>query len=113
MVLVGLARKNAVLIIEFVRELEIQGRGTMEMVLETCRLCLCPVVMTSVAFIIGTISLILGHDTGTEVCGITGIMMFSRMLGVTLFSLFLTSVLYMTLRKLVTHRKPVQEDLPA
>ena len=112
-VLMGLACKNAILIVEFARELEIQGKGIMEAALEACRLRLRPIVMTSIAFIAGTIPLILGHGAGAEVRGVTGITVFSGMLGVTLFGLFLTPVFYVTLRKLVTRRKPVQEDLPA
>jgi multidrug efflux pump len=60
-VLMGLACKNAILIVEFARELEIQGKGIMEAALEACRLRLRPIVMTSIAFIAGTIPLILGH----------------------------------------------------
>ncbi|HBW9857770.1 TPA: multidrug efflux RND transporter permease subunit OqxB [Klebsiella pneumoniae] len=112
-VLMGLACKNAILIVEFARELEMQGKGIMEAALEACRLRLRPIVMTSIAFIAGTIPLILGHGAGAEVRGVTGITVFSGMLGVTLFGLFLTPVFYVTLRKLVTRRKPVQEDLPA
>lgn len=85
----------------------------MEAALEACRLRLRPIVMTSIAFIARTIPLILGHGAGAEVRGVTRITVFSRMLGVTLFGLFLTPVFYVTLRKLVTRRKPVQEDLPA
>ena len=110
---IGLSAKNAILIVEFARELEIQGKGIMEAALEACRLRLRPIVMTSIAFIAGTIPLILGHGAGAEVRGVTGITVFSGMLGVTLFGLFLTPVFYVTLRKLVTRRKPVQEDLPA
>ncbi len=66
-VLMGLACKNAILIVEFARELEIQGKGIMEAALEACRLRLRPIVMTSIAFIAGTIPLILGHGAGAEV----------------------------------------------
>ncbi|STR39555.1 RND multidrug efflux transporter, Acriflavin resistance protein [Klebsiella michiganensis] len=68
----GLACKNAILIVEFARELEIQGKGIMEAALEACRLRLRPIVMTSIAFIAGTIPLILGHGAGAEVRGVTG-----------------------------------------
>ncbi len=111
-VLMGLACKNAILIVEFARELEIQGKGIMEAALEACRLRLRPIVMTSIAFIAGTIPLILGHGAGAEVRGVTGITVFSGMLGVTLFGLFLTPVFYVTLRKLVTRGKPTLETLP-
>ncbi|MDV5488808.1 multidrug efflux RND transporter permease subunit OqxB [Enterobacter hormaechei] len=112
-VLMGLACKNAILIVEFARELEIQGKGIMEAALEACRLRLRPIVMTSIAFIAGTIPLILGHGAGAEVRGVTGITVFSGMLGVTLFGLFLTPVFYVTLRKFVTRGKAEREVLPA
>ncbi|EPN9889360.1 multidrug efflux RND transporter permease subunit OqxB [Klebsiella michiganensis] len=112
-VLMGLACKNAILIVEFARELEIQGKGIMEAALEACRLRLRPIVMTSIAFIAGTIPLILGHGAGAEVRGVTGITVFSGMLGVTLFGLFLTPVFYVTLRKLVTRDKPAEDVSPA
>ncbi|MEZ7209109.1 multidrug efflux RND transporter permease subunit OqxB [Pantoea ananatis] len=109
-VLMGLACKNAILIVEFARELEIQGKGITEAALEACRLRLRPIVMTSIAFIAGTIPLILGEGAGAEVRGVTGVTVFSGMLGVTLFGLFLTPVFYVTLRKLVT-RKAAQQRL--
>ncbi|HBL7018784.1 TPA: multidrug efflux RND transporter permease subunit SdeB, partial [Serratia marcescens] len=103
-VLMGLACKNAILIVEFARELEMQGKGIVEAALEACRLRLRPIVMTSIAFIAGTIPLILGHGAGAEVRGVTGITVFSGMLGVTLFGLFLTPVFYVTLRRLVARK---------
>ena len=108
-VLMGLACKNAILIVEFARELEMQGKGIVESALEACRLRLRPIVMTSIAFIAGTIPLILGEGAGAEVRGVTGITVFSGMLGVTLFGLFLTPVFYVTLRKLVTRKQPDAE----
>ena len=112
-VLMGLACKNAILIVEFARELEIQGRGIIEAALEACRLRLRPIVMTSVAFIAGTVPLVLSHGAGAEVRSVMGITVFAGMLGVTLFGLFLTPVFYVALRKLVTRRRPVvQPGLP-
>jgi multidrug efflux pump len=110
-VLMGLACKNAILIVEFARELEMQGAGIVEAALEACRLRLRPIVMTSIAFIAGTVPLVLSHGAGAEVRSITGITVFSGMLGVTLFGLFLTPVFYVALRKLaggelVRHDKP-------
>ncbi|MGK3141261.1 multidrug efflux RND transporter permease subunit OqxB [Pantoea sp. C2G6] len=110
-VLMGLACKNAILIVEFARELEIQGKGIVEAALEACRLRLRPIVMTSIAFIAGTIPLILGEGAGAEVRGVTGITVFSGMLGVTLFGLFLTPVFYVALRKLVTRRSKSAESV--
>ncbi|MEL5308393.1 multidrug efflux RND transporter permease subunit SdeB [Serratia nevei] len=107
-VLMGLACKNAILIVEFARELEMQGKGIVEAALEACRLRLRPIVMTSIAFIAGTIPLILGHGAGAEVRGVTGITVFSGMLGVTLFGLFLTPVFYVTLRRLVARKTQPQ-----
>ncbi|HFF9479224.1 TPA: multidrug efflux RND transporter permease subunit SdeB [Serratia marcescens] len=108
-VLMGLACKNAILIVEFARELEMQGKGIVEAALEACRLRLRPIVMTSIAFIAGTIPLILGHGAGAEVRGVTGITVFSGMLGVTLFGLFLTPVFYVTLRRLVARKAQPQK----
>ena len=108
-VLMGLACKNAILIVEFARELEMQGKSIVDAALEACRLRLRPIVMTSIAFIAGTIPLILGEGAGAEVRGVTGITVFSGMLGVTLFGLFLTPVFYVTLRKLVTRKQPQAE----
>jgi multidrug efflux pump len=110
-VLMGLACKNAILIVEFARELEMQGKGTVEAALEACHLRLRPIVMTSIAFIAGSVPLLLGHSAGFEVRRVTGITVFAGMLGVTLFGLFLTPVFYVVLRKFsrgTMVRKPVQ-----
>ncbi|KGT88822.1 transporter [Erwinia typographi] len=111
-VLMGLACKNAILIVEFARELEMQGRTIVQAALEACRLRLRPIVMTSIAFIAGTIPLMLGHGAGAEVRTVTGITVFAGMLGVTLFGLFLTPVFYVTLRKLVKKEQPAAENKP-
>jgi multidrug efflux pump len=110
-VLMGLACKNAILIVEFARELELQGKSIIESALEACRLRLRPIVMTSVAFIAGTVPLVLSHGAGAEVRSVTGITVFAGMLGVTLFGLFLTPVFYVALRKLA-HR-PLVSHKPA
>jgi multidrug efflux pump len=99
-VLMGLACKNAILIVEFARELEFQGESIVEAALEACRLRLRPIVMTSVAFIAGTIPLVLSQGAGAEVRSATGITVFAGMIGVTLFGLFLTPVFYVGLRML-------------
>jgi multidrug efflux pump len=112
-VLMGLACKNAILIVEFARELELQGKGVVEAALEASRLRLRPIVMTSIAFIAGTVPLVLAHGAGSEVRAVTGVTVFAGMLGVTLFGLFLTPVFYVGLRKLVARRAPVaQPSLP-
>jgi multidrug efflux pump len=97
-VLMGLACKNAILIVEFARELEMQGRGIQEAALEACRLRLRPIIMTSFAFIGGSIPLLISEGAGSEVRFATGITVFSGILGVTLFGLFLTPVFYVALR---------------
>lgn len=99
-VLVGLASKNAILIVEFARELELAGRGTMAAVVEACRLRLRPILMTSLAFIMGVVPLVLAHGAGAEMRHAMGVSVFFGMLGVTLFGLFLTPVFYVALRRL-------------
>ncbi|WP_226644829.1 efflux RND transporter permease subunit [Microbulbifer variabilis] len=99
-VLMGLACKNAILIVEFARELEMDGKGTVEAALEACRLRLRPIIMTSVAFIAGVVPLVLASGAGAEVRNAMGITVFTGMIGVTLFGLFLTPVFYVALRKL-------------
>ncbi|HET9693750.1 MAG TPA: efflux RND transporter permease subunit, partial [Steroidobacteraceae bacterium] len=104
-VLMGLACKNAILIVEFARELELQGRGIVEAALEASRLRLRPIVMTSIAFIAGTVPLVLATGAGSEVRVVTGVTVFAGMLGVTLFGLFLTPVFYVALRRFVEWRR--------
>ncbi|MGN7727245.1 efflux RND transporter permease subunit [Luteimonas sp. 22616] len=112
-VLMGLACKNAILIVEFARELEMQGKGIVESALEACRLRLRPIVMTSIAFIAGTVPLVLSHGAGAEVRSATGITVFAGMIGVTLFGLFLTPVFYVALRKLVKQPLVRHDAAPA
>ena len=99
-VLVGLACKNAILIVEFARELELQGRETVAAAVEACRLRLRPILMTSFAFIMGVVPLITSTGAGSEMRHAMGIAVFSGMLGVTFFGLFLTPVFYIVIRKL-------------
>ncbi|KLI99958.1 multidrug efflux RND transporter permease subunit [Luteimonas sp. FCS-9] len=110
-VLMGLACKNAILIVEFARELELQGKGIVDAALEACRLRLRPIVMTSIAFIAGVVPLMLGSGAGAEVRAVTGITVFAGMVGVTLFGLFLTPVFYVALRKLAN--RPLVSHAPA
>ncbi len=98
-VLVGLACKNAILIVEFAKELESQGRTVSDAVIEACRLRLRPILMTSIAFCAGVVPLIVGGGAGSEMRRAMGIAVFSGMLGVTLFGIFLTPVFYALLRK--------------
>jgi multidrug efflux pump len=104
-VLMGLACKNAILIVEFARELEHQGRGTVAAAIEASRLRLRPIVMTSVAFIAGVVPLVFSHGAGAEVRRIMGVTVFSGMLGVTLFGLFLTPVFYVVIRAKLARRR--------
>ncbi|WP_040240353.1 efflux RND transporter permease subunit [Chromohalobacter japonicus] len=106
-VLIGLACKNAILIVEFARELEFQGRSVVEAALEACRLRLRPIIMTSITFTAAVIPLALGHGAGAEVRQALGIAVFAGMLGVTLFGLLLTPVFYVALRKLAG---PLSQD---
>jgi multidrug efflux pump len=99
-VLVGLASKNAILIVEFARDLEHQGRGVVEAALEACRLRLRPILMTSIAFIMGVLPLVFSSGAGSEMRHAMGVAVFAGMLGVTLFGLFLTPLFYVLLRTL-------------
>ncbi len=99
-VLAGLACKNAILIVEFARELEHQGRTTLQAAIEASRLRLRPILMTSFAFIIGVTPLVFSHGAGAEMRYAIGIAVFSGMLGVTFFGLVLTPMFYVLLRKL-------------
>ena len=108
MVLVGLASKNAILIVEFARELEGQGRSPVAAAIEASRLRLRPILMTSIAFIAGVVPLALATGAGAEMRQAMGIAVFFGMLGVTLFGLFLTPVFYVALRLLATRRRPAR-----
>ncbi len=99
-VLVGLACKNAILIVEFAHELEKHGKSIIEAAVEACKLRLRPILMTSFAFIMGVIPLILSSGAGAEMRQAMGVAVFSGMLGVTFFGLFLTPVFYVLLRTL-------------
>jgi multidrug efflux pump subunit AcrB len=97
-VLVGLACKNAILIVEFAKELEEQGERLIDAVIHACRMRLRPILMTSIAFCAGVIPLIAGSGAGSEMRRAMGIAVFSGMLGVTFFGIFLTPVFYVLLR---------------
>jgi multidrug efflux pump len=103
-VLMGLATKNAILIVEFARELERQGRSIIDAAIEACRLRLRPIVMTSFAFIAGVIPLIVSAGPGAEVRRAMGVTVFAGMIGVTLFGLVLTPVFYVALRTVTSRR---------
>lgn len=104
MVLVGLACKNAILIVEFARELELNGMPTIKAAIEASRLRLRPILMTSIAFIMGVVPLVTATGAGAEMRHAMGIAVFFGMLGVTGFGLFLTPVFYVLLRSLSGRR---------
>ena len=99
-VLVGLAAKNAILIVEFARDIEQQGRDRLEAVIEACRLRLRPILMTSFAFILGVLPLAISIGSGSEMRRAVGTAVFFGMLGVTLFGLLFTPVFYMLIRRI-------------
>lgn len=99
-VLVGLACKNAILIVEFAKAEEDKGRNRFEAAVEACRLRLRPILMTAFSFILGVITLLIATGAGSEMRQALGTAVFSGMLGVTLFGLFLTPVFYVVLRAL-------------
>jgi multidrug efflux pump len=101
LVLMALSCKNAILIVEFARELERQGSSIVDAAIEACRLRLRPILMTSFAFIMGVIPLVFSHGAGSEVRTVMGITVFFGMLGVTFFGLYLTPVFYVVIRRLV------------
>jgi multidrug efflux pump len=115
-VLVGLACKNAILIVEFAREKQLQeGMNRVDAVLEACRLRLRPILMTSLAFTMGVIPLVLSTGAGSEMRRAIGVAVFFGMLGVTAFGLVLTPVFYVLVQRLVEGREakklPTSTDL--
>jgi multidrug efflux pump len=104
-VLIGLACKNAILIVEFARDLEETGKGIVESAIEACRLRLRPILMTSFAFIAGVTPLVLASGAGAEVRYVMGVTVVAGMLGVTFFGLFFTPVFYVVLRKMVVRQQ--------
>jgi multidrug efflux pump len=93
-VLVGLASKNAILIVEFARRQRAAGMTRRQAAMEACQLRLRPIVMTSLAFILGVVPLLIAHGAGAEMRRTLGLAVFSGMLGVTLFGIFLTPVFF-------------------
>ncbi|MEM8908149.1 MAG: efflux RND transporter permease subunit, partial [Bacteroidota bacterium] len=98
-VLVGLASKNAILIVEFAKQLQDQGKDLVTATIEAARLRLRPILMTALAFILGVVPLVLASGAGAEMRQSLGVAVFSGMLGVTLFGLFLTPVFFYLGRK--------------
>lgn len=115
-VLVGLSAKNAILIVEFARELELEGRTPFQAAVEASRLRLRPILMTSMAFIMGVIPLVISTGAGAEMRSAMGIAVFSGMIGVTFFGIFMTPVFYMLIRIMTgsrSLRRPGMEEIAA
>jgi len=118
MVLVGLSAKNSILIVEFARELEFAGRTPLQAAIEAARLRLRPILMTSMAFVMGVLPLVLSKGAGSEMRHAMGVAVFFGMIGVTAFGLFLTPVFYVLLGALTGNRQlkqhgEVPHDFPA
>ncbi|THK37475.1 multidrug efflux RND transporter permease subunit [Ensifer sp. MPMI2T] len=103
-VLVGLSAKNAILIVEFARELELSGSNPVAAAIEASRLRLRPILMTSMAFIMGVVPLVTSTGAGAEMRSAMGVAVFAGMIGVTAFGIFMTPVFYVLIRKLAGER---------
>jgi multidrug efflux pump len=97
-VLVGLAAKNAILIVEYAKQLHEEGKTLFEATVESCRLRLRPILMTSFAFILGVVPLVRATGAGAEMRSTLGIAVFSGMLGVTVFGVIFTPVFFHVIR---------------
>ncbi|MFZ0855104.1 MAG: efflux RND transporter permease subunit, partial [Hyphomicrobiaceae bacterium] len=109
-VLVGLSAKNAILIVEFARELELAGRTPVQAAIQASRLRLRPILMTSFAFIMGVVPLVASTGAGAEMRHAMGVAVFAGMIGVTMFGIFLTPVFYVLLRQLAGNRSLKRRD---
>jgi multidrug efflux pump len=115
-VLVGLACKNAILIVEFARARHEAGVHRYQATLEACKLRLRPIIMTSFAFILGVVPLMLGQGAGAEMRRTLGTAVFAGMLGVTLFGIFLTPVFFYVIQWFAdwrASRRPVEPETDA
>jgi multidrug efflux pump len=109
-VLIGLAAKNAILIVEFAKQMEDEGKSRFEAVVESCRTRLRPILMTSFAFILGVVPLVTSAGAGAEMRFALGIAVFSGMLGVTFFGVFLTPVFYSVIRARAAGRETAKSS---
>ena len=112
-VLIGLAAKNAILIVEFARQLEDKGRDPVSAAVEACQLRLRPILMTSLAFTLGVVPLYIATGAGAEMRIALGTGVFWGMIGVTLFGLIFTPVFYVVIRRLSTRRPKEASGVPA
>jgi multidrug efflux pump len=94
--------------VEFARELEFEGRTPVQAAIESSRLRLRPILMTSLAFIMGVIPLVISTGAGAEMRAAMGVAVFAGMIGVTFFGIFMTPVFYVLIRKLAGNRPLVQ-----
>lgn len=111
-VLVGLASKNAILIVEFAKQQQDEGADRFTATIDACRLRLRPILMTSFAFILGVVPLVIAQGAGAEMRRTLGTAVFSGMLGVTLFGIFLTPVFYYVIAWLGVSTTPPLIPLP-
>jgi multidrug efflux pump len=113
-VLVGLAAKNAILIVEFAKQKQDEGLNRFDAAIQASKLRLRPILMTSFAFILGVVPLVLATGAGAEMRTALGIAVFSGMLGVTFFGIFLTPVFFFVIRRLVEGKNvpPKPKDPP-
>jgi multidrug efflux pump len=109
-VLVGLASKNAILIVEFAKQLQDEGKKAFEATVEASKLRLRPILMTSFAFILGVVPLVLAKGAGAEMRVALGVAVFSGMLGVTIFGIFFTPVFYVVIRWFSGGKPAARED---
>jgi multidrug efflux pump len=112
-VLVGLAAKNAILIVEFARDRQADGASAFEAAVEAAKVRLRPILMTSFAFILGVFPLVIANGAGAEMRRTLGTAVFSGMIGVTLFGIFLTPVFYYAIRGLGRRQTPRSKPVSA
>jgi multidrug efflux pump len=111
-VLVGLACKNAILIVEFAKSRNESGIDLTPATLEACKLRLRPIIMTSLAFILGVVPLVIGEGAGAEMRRTLGTAVFAGMVGVTAFGIFLTPVFFYVVRRMTGSGNGLDSGVP-